>query len=143
MGTRAQQGYVKPLVAAIAANATTPNPGITNAIVLSSTTGTFLRWTGTLWASMSTLTATQVEIDVGTTPVPDFDAVVTDAAASTGSKVFATVSWDAPTGKDADDVSMDTYVVNADAGAGSITFRIAAHEGWLEGTYKIDYLIAG
>lgn len=143
MGTRAQQGYVKPLVAAIAANATTPNPGITNAVVLSSTTGGFLRWTGTLWAPLG-LVATQVEIDVGTTPVPEYDAVVTDAAASATSKVFATVSWDAPTGKDADDVSMDTYTVNADAGAGSITFRVSALDGnLLEGTYKIDYLIAG
>lgn len=54
MGAVAQQSYVKPLIAAVAEGATTPNPGTTGAVVLSSTTGGFMRWTGSMWTAAGT-----------------------------------------------------------------------------------------
>ncbi len=48
---KAQQSYIKPLVLAVAEGATTPNPGITGVVVLSSTTGSLMRWGGSAWTT--------------------------------------------------------------------------------------------
>ena len=52
MGARAEQSYSKPVVLAIAEGATSPNPGVTNAIAFSSTTLVFMRWNGTAWTAV-------------------------------------------------------------------------------------------
>ncbi len=40
------------MVLAVADGATTPNPGVVNALALSSTTGAMMRWTGTKWTPL-------------------------------------------------------------------------------------------
>jgi hypothetical protein len=87
------------------------------------------------------VTATQVEIDVGATPVGEAEVTVTNGAVTTASKIFAAVSTDAPTGKDADDAPMDFYIVQAEAAAGEIIFRLYSPTGLLHDRYLIDYLI--
>lgn len=47
--SRADESYTRPLSAAIAEGATTPNPGLAGAVVYSTTAGMFLRWSGTAW----------------------------------------------------------------------------------------------
>lgn len=41
-----------PVTLAVAEGATTPNPGVTPAVIFSSTTGTLMSWTGTAWRSL-------------------------------------------------------------------------------------------
>jgi hypothetical protein len=52
VSTRAAQSYTKPVTAAIAEGATTPDPGTVGAVALSDTTGAFMRWTGTAWTAI-------------------------------------------------------------------------------------------
>jgi hypothetical protein len=82
-----------------------------------------------------------VEVDVGATPIEQADVTVVDPGVTTASAIFATMSWEAPTGKDADDVPMDTYVINVGAGDGEITIRLRSLDGLLYDKYKINYLV--
>lgn len=49
MSGRQQASYTRPVVAAIADGATTPNPGVVNTLAWSSTTLTWVRWNGSAW----------------------------------------------------------------------------------------------
>lgn len=60
MTARKQQSYILPVVAAVAEGATTPNPGTNNVILFSTTTTSFMRWTGTLWTVVSGADAARV-----------------------------------------------------------------------------------
>lgn len=51
MTARGLQSYQRPLSAAIALGDITPNPGAAGAVAYSTTTGGFVRWSGTAWAS--------------------------------------------------------------------------------------------
>jgi len=91
MTTRAQQSATKPVVLAIAEGATTPNPGVVNAVAFSSTTLVFMRWNGSAW---TTATGTTVEsgvikhtgtaqvtgrLGIGPTPSPAAPIHITDS----------------------------------------------------------------
>jgi hypothetical protein len=58
MSTRSQQSFIKPVVLAVSEGATTPNPGIVNTLVLSSTSGMYMRWTGSVWTGVTASLAT-------------------------------------------------------------------------------------
>lgn len=83
----------------------------------------------------------QVEIDVGDIPVDEYEALVFDNAVTLTSKLFATMSWDAPTGKEADDVPMDSYVINVGGGSGQLTLRLRSLDGMLHDTYRVNYIV--
>lgn len=91
----------------------------------------------------ATVAATQVEVDAGATPVDEIEVTITDAAVTTSSKIFVSVSMDTPTSKDSDDVSMDAYVaiVVAEA-AGSFIVRFRSLDGPVHDRYLLNYLIA-
>jgi hypothetical protein len=42
-----------PVQLAIADGATTPDPGVTGAMAWSTTTGTFVRWSGSAWSAVT------------------------------------------------------------------------------------------
>lgn len=88
------------------------------------------------------LIAKQAEIDAGATPLDEVEVVVSDTDITAASHVFASVSFDTPTGKDADDVPMDTYVVLAYEAAGQVTMRLRSLDGPVHDKYLINYLIA-
>jgi hypothetical protein len=90
------------------------------------------------------LVAKEIEIDVGAQPLDEFETTISDTDVLAGSNIFVAMNWAAPTGKDADDVPMDTYVLAADPQgvAGSFTLRLRSLDGMLHDRYLINYLIA-
>ncbi len=56
MTARTQTSFTRPVVAAVAEGATSPNPGVAGALVFSSTTLVYMRWTGTAWTTATGFT---------------------------------------------------------------------------------------
>lgn len=75
--------YKSLVSAAIAANATTPNPGIAGVVVYSSTTGGLVQWDGTAWRQLVQLTSELVAV------LPAVGATAITAAATDTLKLFA------------------------------------------------------
>lgn len=89
----------------------------------------------------SSVTQKVVEIDVGSLPVYDATILVTDPAVLTTSNVAVTVSGIAPTGKDVDDVYMDSFDVKATPSSGSFQVYIRGLEGYIHDKFKIIYSV--
>lgn len=111
--------------------------------------GTNITWTyndaaNTLIANVPTPTVTisSAEIDLGATPVADATITVTDAACTAAKHVMATIAWEAPTGKDIDELEMDDIQLRCKPAAGSFDVFIHAADGsYLADKFKINYLI--
>lgn len=84
----------------------------------------------------------QAEIDCGPIPVSTVTVTVNDPAIKTSSKLIARVSTDTPTGKDDDELEMDTFDVQAKAQNGSVKLTLKGLEGYIADKFKIDYFIA-
>ncbi len=94
MTTRAQHSNTKPVVLAIAEGATSPNPGVVNAVAFSSTTLVFMRWSGSAWTTATGMTVesgvikangtAQVtgRLGIGATPSPAAPVHITDSGAA-------------------------------------------------------------
>lgn len=93
-------------------------------------------------ASGGSSSITQVEVDFGTTPVDSKVFTITDAAVTTASKIIAEVAYDAPTGKDLDEIEMDTILVSpGQAAAGSFQVFVRTTDGsYLADKFKINYV---
>lgn len=101
---------------------------------------------------------TEVEIDVGATPVLEATVNKVDANVTTTSKIIFKLSGKAPTGKDTDDVFVENIVLAAEPKAGSIDWRIraigapnvgdypgtvgAGWDDWIAGAYLVEYVVA-
>jgi len=85
------------------------------------------------------LTVTEVEIDFGGTPVFEKQITVTDAGVSASSKIIATQSGKAATGKDADENQMDFLLMNCTPASGQFVINAKAIPGPVSGLYKINY----
>lgn len=83
----------------------------------------------------------QIEIDLGPTPVYDSTILVSDSSVTPSSIVSVQMSGAAPTGKDADEVSMDTYELQATPGNGNFLLYIKGQEGYLHDKFKILYTV--
>jgi hypothetical protein len=94
---------------------------------------------GSAWGGIS-----QTEVDFGTTPLAEQTFTITDAAATIGSKIMATVAYDAPTGKDLDEIDMDDLVIKCgNATSGFFNMFIKSNDGsYLADKFKINYIIA-
>ena len=105
--------------------------------------GSSLFGTGNLVVSGAT-NITQTEVDFGATPVAEATFTITDAAAIIGSKIIATLAYDAPTSKDLDEVEMDDLIIKCgNASAGFFEMFIRSVDGaYLSGKFKINYIIA-
>lgn len=86
---------------------------------------------------------TQTEVDFGITPLYEQTFSIANAAAGIGSKIIASVAYDAPTGKDLDEIEMDDFVVKCgNATAGFFDMLIKSVDGsFLADKFKINYLI--
>jgi hypothetical protein len=111
------------------------------------TLGTNLSMSGTtLNASggSGTFSVTETEIDFGTTPVPEASFTITDAGISTSSLIIAMMSYEAPTGKEQDELEMDSLILRAVAGTGEFTLYVTSADGsYLADKFKINYTFAG
>lgn len=83
----------------------------------------------------------QVEVDVGPIPVDEFEIDIVDTDVKNSSKLFATMSWDTPTGKESDDVPMDSYVINVNGVRNRVTLRLRSLDGLLHDTYRVNYIV--
>lgn len=83
---------------------------------------------------------TQIEVDFGTTNyVTEAIFTITDAACLITSKVIAVLAFEAPTGKDLDEVEMDSFFIECKAEAGQFQMHIYSLEGSVYGKFKINY----
>ena len=87
------------------------------------------------------VTMTEVEIDVGTTPLDSFNVSVTDATVSASSKILVTASSNAATDKTADEAEMDTLLCSALPASGSFTVYCIAVPGPVTDKFKIFYTV--
>lgn len=87
-------------------------------------------------------TMTEIEIDFGTTPKFSEIFDISDAAATTSSKIIAAPSAAAATGKTQDEIEFDTVVVAATCLTNG-TIRVVCHAlpGPVVGKFKINYQI--
>lgn len=85
---------------------------------------------------------TEVEIDLGTTPVYEGDINIVDAGVSTTSQILAQVLYKAPTGKDLDEIEMDNFNLKCEPLAGSFNLKIRSEDGsYLADRFLIGYLV--
>ena len=85
---------------------------------------------------------TEVEIDLGTTPVYEGDINIVDAGVSTTSQILAQVLYKAPTGKDLDEIEMDNFNLKCEPLAGSFNLKIRSEDGsYLADKFLTGYLV--
>lgn len=102
----------------------------------------FLRDDGT-WQppGASSTNIKQTEIDFGTTPVAEASFLITDVDVSAGSQLIGSVAYEAPTGKDLDELEMDGLDLKFAPGTGDFTLYVRGMDGYVADKFKINYLI--
>jgi hypothetical protein len=87
---------------------------------------------------------TQTEVDFGSTPLSEKLFTITDAAATTSSKITCSLAYDAPTSKDLDELDMDNIIVRAgNSATGSFSLYVTTADGsYLADKFKINYIIS-
>lgn len=81
------------------------------------------------------------EIDFGTTPISEAEFTVTDATVSPASHIIGQVAYEAPTGKDIDELTMDAIDLKFQPGSGEFYIYAKGLEGYLADKFKINYLV--
>jgi len=83
----------------------------------------------------------QCEIDFGSVPVSEAEFIITDSDVLVTSQIIGNIAYEAPTGKDLDEVTMDSIDLKFAPGSGQFTLYVKGLEGYLEGKFKVNYLI--
>lgn len=83
----------------------------------------------------------QTEIDFGTTPVAEASFTITDADVSATSQITGSVSYEAPTDKELDELDMDGLDLKFGPGVGQFTIYARGTDGFVHDKFKINYLI--
>lgn len=90
----------------------------------------------------ASVTGGQTEIDFGTTPVSESSFTITDASVTATSKIICTVSYEAPTGKDQDELEMDDLQLRVAPASGQFTLYAKTADGsYVADKFKINYLV--
>ena len=98
------------------------------------------------WATptaSATVAWTQVEVDFGNPSYFDRKSfVISDGSVNGSSKIGVTVSLDAPTGKQSDELEMDMLMATAgNCSAGAFNLVVGGNEGFLHDKFKLNYLV--
>ena len=141
-------GFQIPVQLAIALNAVTPDPGGASAagvMVWSTTTGNYVKWTGTAWTAVDTTGgggAASISTAIITAPYPtrELVATVVDAAVTVASKIILAhgmyLDTDANVPEDVDISIIGVPLV------GSFKVRLTAKTAEsIGGPFKISYLL--
>lgn len=80
----------------------------------------------------------QIEIDFGAVPVPQADFVISDLGIGVNSVITGSVAYDAPTGKDLDELEMDDLILRFGSGVGEFTINASGSLGYVEGKFKLN-----
>ncbi len=92
-------------------------------------------------APASAVNIKQTEIDFGITPVSEASFIITDADVIVTSQLMGNVAYEAPTGKDLDELEMDTIDLKFAPGAGQFTLYARGLDGYVADKFKINYLV--
>jgi hypothetical protein len=85
--------------------------------------------------------AKQVEIDFGSLPVAEAKFLIADAGVSPTSHIVGCVAYEAPTGKDLDEMEMDELDLKFGPGSGQFTIYARGRDGYIADKFKINYMI--
>lgn len=85
----------------------------------------------------------QTEIDFGATPIRELSFTITDADIISTSRIIAILSYEAPTGKDQDELEMDDLSIKCSPGTGDFTMYVRAlDDALVHDKFKINYMIS-
>lgn len=126
---------VAPLKLSAGTNLTTPIAGV----VEYDGTTFFITPVGTTRQAVPIMK--QTEVDFGSTPVESASFVVVDTAVTTAMHITGQVAYEAPTGKDLDELEMDSLECLFAPGAGQLTIFIRGREGYIADKFKINYVL--
>lgn len=83
----------------------------------------------------------QTEIDFGSSDVDGMEFTIADGDVTGASQLTGTVAYEAPTGKEVDELQLDGLDLKFGPGSGQFTLYATALEGVVSGKFKINYLI--
>lgn len=83
----------------------------------------------------------QTEIDFGSVPISEASFIVVDSDVISSSKLIGNIAYEAPTGKDIDELDMDIIDLKFTSGLGQFTVYVKGLEGYLHDKFKINYLV--
>ncbi len=85
---------------------------------------------------------TETEVDFGSTPVGEIAAfTITDASVTGASIIMVCLSGAAPTGKDQDELEMDSFHMWALPGSGEFSLYMRPLEGYVADKFKVNYIV--
>jgi hypothetical protein len=88
-----------------------------------------------------TVNIKQTEIDFGVTPVSEASFTISDVDVSATSQLIGYVAYEAPTGKDLDELEMDGLDLKFAPGTDEFTLYARGLDGYVADKFKINYLI--
>lgn len=83
----------------------------------------------------------QTEIDFGSLPVAEASFTVVDASVTPTSRIVGHVSYEAPTGKDLDEIEMDVLDLSFGPGNGQLTLYAKGTQGYVADKFKVNYVV--
>ena len=83
----------------------------------------------------------QTEIDFGATPISEKEFTIVDSDVLITSKLIGNIAYEAPTGKDLDELEMDAIDLKFQAGVSLFKIYAKGLEGYLHDKFKINYIV--
>jgi hypothetical protein len=83
----------------------------------------------------------QVEIDFGPLPVAEASFLITDASVTPTSHIIGNVAYEAPTGKDLDEIEMDELDLKFGPGSGAFILYARGRDGYVADKFRVSYAI--
>lgn len=84
----------------------------------------------------------QTEVGFGLVAYKDeAEFVVVDGDVSPASQIVGNIAYEAPTGKDLDELEMDSINLKFAPGVGELKIFVKGLDGSLEGNFKVNYLV--
>lgn len=83
----------------------------------------------------------QVEIDFGALPVSEASFTIIDSDVSPSSQITGNVAYEAPTGKELDELTMDAIDLKFGVGVGQFVVYAVGMNGYIHDKFKINYTV--
>ena len=91
--------------------------------------------------SAGSFSVKQTEIDFGSLPVSEKSFTISDVSVSPTSHIVGTVAYEAPTGKDLDELDMDALDLKFGPGSGQFTLYVTGRDGYIADKFKVNYVV--
>jgi len=88
-----------------------------------------------------TTNAFQTEVDFGSLPVAEASFTVANSSVVPTSKISGSVSYQAPTGKDIDELEMDELDLKFGPGSGQLTIYARGRDGYIADKFILSYVV--